>query len=104
MVTVFDVAPPMEITTGTAEPLADPAGTSAFTWYSPTDPGASPENCTEACAPPIMTVGVVVVDEGGLLSAAEPLAGWLVTEPSPVQNIWITVLPAVAGFEESTRR
>jgi hypothetical protein len=32
MVTVFDVTPPMEITTGTADSVADPAGTCAFTW------------------------------------------------------------------------
>jgi hypothetical protein len=32
MVTVFDVTPPMEITTGTLDPVADPAGTCAFTW------------------------------------------------------------------------
>jgi hypothetical protein len=32
MVTVFDFALPIEITTGTADPVADPAGTCAFTW------------------------------------------------------------------------
>jgi hypothetical protein len=73
IVTVFDVAPPMAITTGTAAPFNDPAGTRAFTWYSPTDPGASPENSTEAKAPPIVTVGVVVVAERGLLRASAPL-------------------------------
>jgi hypothetical protein len=44
-VTVFDCTPPIEITTGTALPLEDPAGANAFTWYKPTLPGASPENC-----------------------------------------------------------
>src|ERR1039458_8730878 len=79
IVTVFEVAPSIAITTGTAPPLDDPAGTSAFTWYSPTVPGARPENTTEACAPPIMTVGVVVVDESGLLRAAEPLSSTTTT-------------------------
>ena len=44
MVTVFDCTPPMEIVTGTAGPEADVAGTCAFTWYRPTNPGARPEN------------------------------------------------------------
>ena len=36
MVTAFEVAPPMEIVTGTAVPFVEPPGTCAFTWYSPT--------------------------------------------------------------------
>jgi hypothetical protein len=32
MVTVFDVTPLMDNTTGTADPVADPAGICAFTW------------------------------------------------------------------------
>jgi hypothetical protein len=48
MVTVFEVAPPMAITTGIAAPFDDPAGTIASTWYSPTEPGARPENNTVA--------------------------------------------------------
>src|SRR5713226_4384 len=103
MVTAFDVAPPIEITTGTAAPLDDRAGISAFTWYSPTDPGARPENRTEARSPPIVKIAVVSVDERGR-PASQPVGGGLVTGPRPVQNIWITVLPATAGFAESTRR
>jgi len=38
MVTVFEMAPPMAITTGIAAPIDDAAGTSASTWYSPTEP------------------------------------------------------------------
>jgi hypothetical protein len=94
----------MLITTGIAAPFEDPAGTSTLTWYSPTAPGAKPENRTAAGLPPMDTAGVVVVDEIGSLSAGEPLAGWLVTGPRPVQYIWITVLPAVAGFDPSTKR
>jgi hypothetical protein len=52
MVTVFDGTPPIEITTGTAAPLVEPAGTRAFTWYSPAASVARPENCTTAGAPP----------------------------------------------------
>ena len=37
MLTVFEVAPPIAIVTGTAFPFADSAGTSAFTWYSPSE-------------------------------------------------------------------
>src|SRR5712692_10346331 len=65
IVTVFDITPPIDITTGTALPLAEAAGTLAFTWYSPTNPGARPENSTVAFAPPIMTIGSVVVDASG---------------------------------------
>src|ERR1035441_10558477 len=43
MVTVLEVFPLIEITTGTAPPAAEFGGTSAFTWYSPTNPGARPE-------------------------------------------------------------
>jgi hypothetical protein len=93
MVTVFDVAPPLwtplavtespkAITTGTAEPLDEPAGTSAFTWYSPTDPGARPEKSTCAWTPPMVAIGVVVVSESWSFSGGEPLGGWLVTAPS----------------------
>ena len=63
MVTVFEVAPPMAITTGIEAPFEDPVGTRASTWYSPTEPGARPENSTVAGAPPMVTVGVVVVCE-----------------------------------------
>ena len=71
IVTVFEVAPPMAITMGTAAPFEDAAGTSASTWYSPTEPGARPENRTVAGAPPMVTVGVAVVCESWL-----PLGGW----------------------------
>jgi hypothetical protein len=36
MVTVFEVAPSIEIVTGTALPAATVAGTGTLTWYSPT--------------------------------------------------------------------
>jgi hypothetical protein len=61
IVTVFDVAPGMEITTGTALFAANPGGTCAFTWYSPTKPGARPEYDTPAGTPPMVTVGAVDV-------------------------------------------
>jgi len=50
-------------------------------------PGASPENNTRASEPPIVTVGVAIVVAGGVLGAAEPLAGWFCTGPRPVQKI-----------------
>jgi hypothetical protein len=75
MVTVFDVLPPVETTTGTAVPLGVAAGTRTFTWYKPTNPGASPAQRNWAVAPPIVTVGFVVVAASGLLGDAEPLVG-----------------------------
>jgi hypothetical protein len=66
MVTVLEMAPPMAITTGMAAPFEDAAGTSASTWYSPTEPEARPENSTVAGAPPMITVGVGVVCESWL--------------------------------------
>ena len=74
MVTVFEFTPPMEIETGATELATTPAGTSAFTWYSPTNPGASPENSTVAAAPPIVTVGIVVVQASGPSGAGAPVA------------------------------
>jgi hypothetical protein len=85
IVTVFEVALPIERTTGIAELGVTPAGTCTLTWYSPTVPGASPEKSTVAGNPPIITVGLVVVAEGVVFDAALPLAGEFVTGPSPVQ-------------------
>src|ERR1017187_4590949 len=56
IVTVLEVLPPIEIVTGTAFPGAADAGTRAFTWYSPTKPGARPEKMTWAGTPPMVTV------------------------------------------------
>ena len=75
MVTVFEVEPPIEITTGTALPSADASGTTTLTWYSPTYPGARPANNTEADAPPTVTVGSLVVVESGLPGPGDPVAG-----------------------------
>ena len=85
MVTVFEVAPPIEIDTGTALPPGAPGGTCTFTWYSPTAPGERPENKTGAKTPPMLTVGVVVVGARVVIDAGAPVAGWLVTAPRPVQ-------------------
>ncbi len=93
--------PPIEMVTGTAFPVAEPAGTIAFTWYSPIKPGVRPENTTSARAPPIDTAGVLVVNDSGLAGVRTPVAGRFVTAPKPVQKI-TTVLPGAAGFEEST--
>jgi hypothetical protein len=76
IVTVFEVTPPMEIATGTALPASAVAGTRALTWYSPTKPGARPENRTLADTPPMVTVGVVRVSARGVLvGAGKPVWG-----------------------------
>ena len=75
MVTALDVVSPIEMTTGTAVPLGVAAGTCAFTWYSPTNPGARPEKETWAGTLPMVTVGVVVVSASWLLVAGDPLGG-----------------------------
>ncbi len=85
MVTVFETASLTPMTTGTAAPLDDPDGTSAFTWYSPNVLRQAGEQNVGRHAPPMVTVGVVVVDESGLSSAGEPLGGWSVTGPRPAQ-------------------
>jgi hypothetical protein len=85
IVTAFEVTPPIETTTETAFPLGAPEGTWASTTYSPTDPGARPEKITDVVTPPIVTVGVEVVRASGLVGAAAPVRGWLVTGPRPVQ-------------------
>jgi len=87
IVTVFDAMPPIARITGTELPVGAPAGTSKFTWYTPTVVGVNPENNMVAGTPPTVTVGVAVVNESGLRSAASPVAGWLVTGPRPVQKI-----------------
>src|ERR1022692_2001353 len=101
MVTVFEPTPPIEIETGISLPLVASEGTMALTWYRPSKPGARPENSTFAEAPPVVTVGVAVVQDNGWLRAAEPVAGGLVTGPSPVQKICTTSLPAIAGVDGS---
>ncbi len=61
IVTVFDCAPPTEITTGIALPEATPAGIVMFTCITPfTSPGAGPAYCTAAGSPPIVAVTVSV--------------------------------------------
>src|SRR5437016_6571036 len=42
----------------TALPAGAPAGTCTLTWYSPTPPGARPENWTAAGMPPMETSGM----------------------------------------------
>src|SRR5665213_211680 len=85
IVTVLELTPPIDRTTGTADPNATPAGTCTLTWYSPTVPGASPEKTTFAGTPPMVTVGVVVVSDRVAFEAACPLPGAFVTSPRPVQ-------------------
>jgi len=75
IVTALDKAPPIDSTTGTAEPVPDPAGTCRLTWYSPTDPGAKPEKSTGAGTPPMVTTGVVMVSEVIAVDAGLPVAG-----------------------------
>jgi hypothetical protein len=50
-------------------------GTVTFTWYSPTNPGASPANWTGAGCPPIVTVTALAVWEYIVDDAGSPLAG-----------------------------
>jgi len=87
IVTVFEETPPTLMVTGTAEPSLVPLGTKALTWYRPTAPGVNPEKATDAGTPPMVATGVVVVGESGSPNAGEPLAGWFVTGPRPVQKI-----------------
>lgn len=85
-VTWFEVAPPMEIVSGTALPEATPAGTMALTWYRPTKPGARPENNAFSVIPPMVTVASSVVGASAVVEAAAPVAGWFaLTGPRPVQ-------------------
>ena len=86
IVTAGLVCPTTLTTTGTASPVAIPAGTTAFTWYNPAYPGVSPLNATCAAFPPIVTVTVfTVVDNGGVLGAGAPSFTAGDTAPSPVQ-------------------
>src|SRR5690348_17158960 len=87
-VTVLLLWPPIVKTTGTAYmfptvPAFIPAGTTTLSWLSPTQQGASPENCTVAGIPPMMMVGIVAVcgfPAGGLA----PVATGAVKAPRPV--------------------
>src|SRR5438477_12066910 len=73
IVTVFEVAPLMDSTTGTLSPRT-PSGTWTFTWFRLTKPGAKPEKITFAGTPPIVTVGMAMVDATGLPGDAVPRA------------------------------
>jgi hypothetical protein len=81
-----DVAPPTEIAMGWF-PEDRPDGTWILTWYKPTYGGARNPvpPYTNAGLPPIETVTGVVVRDSGVASAGLPLAGGLVTGPSPLQ-------------------
>ena len=85
MVTAFDDTPLMLNTNETDDPGATVVGTSAFTWYKPTKPGASPAKLIAAGKPPMVTVGTASVLDWGLARADAPVAGVLETAPSPLQ-------------------
>jgi hypothetical protein len=75
----------MVTTMGTAAPVTAAPGTWAFTWYSPTYPGANAENDTVAGAPPTVTDGAARVADIGFEGEGDPRPGRFVTSPSPVQ-------------------
>src|SRR5262245_21179314 len=52
-------------TSGTEGPAVMPGGIRTLTWYSPTNPGASPANVTGAAMPPIVAVTGSTVCAGG---------------------------------------
>jgi hypothetical protein len=86
IVTAGLVCPATLNTTGTASPVVIPDGTTAFTWYSPANPGVRPLKATCADLPPMVTVtGFTVVDSGGVTGAADPSFTAGDTAPSPVQ-------------------
>ena len=85
MAAVFEATPPMVKTTFTAGPPAACCGTSTFTWYKPTKPGARPAKETVAFRPPIVTVAGVKVVARGLLGEGLPSPGRFLTSPRPVQ-------------------
>ena len=87
IVTTFDAIPAMAIESGTRSPDGVCVGTCTFTWYRPRNPGARPENSTGLSTLPIVTVGAATVSDNGTDIAAEPVGGWFVTAPSPVQKI-----------------
>src|SRR4051812_29323152 len=76
------VVPPTIRTTGA--PVLTPAGIEMFTWYRPAKFGASPENPTGAVTPPTVAVTWADTDASGAMGAGRPVAGALVTAPSPV--------------------
>jgi len=82
IVTIFDCTPPIVTMTGVAAPVVMREGTTALTWYKPMNVGASPEKLTLADAPPIVTVGMLVVVD--VFVAVAPLAGGFSTGPKPV--------------------
>jgi hypothetical protein len=61
---------PIRISTGTLLFAGISTGILALIWYTPTKPGASPENNTSAETPPINTEGVLSVLLNGEVPAA----------------------------------
>ena len=73
-------------TTGTASPVAIPAGTATFTWYNPASPGVRPLNDgAGAATPPMVTVTGFTVHASGENGAGDPSVTAGVTAPNPVQ-------------------
>ena len=87
---MFEVAPPIAITTGSDSALGVPARASTLTGYTPTVPGVSQENSACAGIPSIVTVGVVVVSESKSGEVGDPL-GWLATNAAAQKrpDFWI---------------
>jgi len=92
MVTVLLVAPPAEMTSGTAVPGVTSWGTSALICHKPTQPGAMPLNSTRALLPPIVTVGWTLVRMNGL-----PLAA-LYADLTRCQHLCLAVLLAALAL------
>ena len=76
--------PEMLTTSGVAGPAATPAGMRTSISYTPTKPGANPENRTSMGTPPTVTVGNSRVRETGLAGAGRPVGTLNVTGPSPL--------------------
>src|SRR5579885_281018 len=89
------VMPPSCICNDTADPDGAPAGTTTLIWFTPTNWGESPENCTCACTPPINTVGVVVLVRS-VSSELLPVTAGGVTARRPVPKI-ARMSPGIAG-------
>ena len=69
--------------TGTFVPVCVPKGTTAFTWYKPTNPGVRPAKLTAADWPPTVNCGVPTVLDNCCGGAPSVALGF--TSPRPVQ-------------------
>ena len=92
------------------EPVGAFDGTRKFTWFSPGNPGARPENCTVALTPPTVTATVNGIDPTRATGLVVPPSGFTIdvavsdgaNQWPDVGNVELLLVTGAAGVGKSS--